>query len=134
MNFEIFAKSHVVNKPRLRKAARVVFSKYLENKSQIELIFVNEEEIQELNKKYRKNNHITDVLSFQIENKPFIGQIFICYTRAKEQADFSDINVDDEIQNLFVHGLVHLLGHDHETKKDQEKMIEIENEIKKGEK
>ncbi len=133
MNFEIFTKNYVVDKSRLKEAAKAAFSKYLAKESQIELVFVDEIEIRELNLKYRKIDSITDVLSFKIENKPFIGQIFICYNRAEEQAKQSNIDVNDEIQSLFIHGLAHLLGHDHENEKDLKKMTEVETIIKKGE-
>ena len=102
--------------------------KYLTNKD-IELILTTDEEIQKLNKIHRKKDKPTDVLSFPLENiegMP-LGSIIISVDTAKKGADEFGHSIEDEIKLLFIHGLLHLLGYDHET--DNGEMREKEKEI-----
>ena len=101
---------------------------YLTNKD-IELILTTDEEIQELNKTYRKLDKPTDVLSFPLEDMPGmpLGSIVISLDTAKRVANELSHSIEDEIKLLFIHGLLHLLGYDHET--DNGEMREKEKEI-----
>ena len=101
---------------------------YLTNKD-IELILTTDEEIRELNKIYRNKDKATDVLSFPLEEMPGIplGSIIISIDTAKKGALAFGHNIEDEIKLLFIHGLLHLLGYDHET--DNGEMREKEKEI-----
>ncbi len=101
---------------------------YLTNKD-IELILTTDEEIKELNKTYRNKNKATDVLSFPLENIPGmpLGSIVISVDTAKKGAEEFGHSIEDEIKLLFIHGLLHLLGYDHEI--DNGEMREKEKEI-----
>ncbi len=112
----------------------------------LSLTIVNKEEIQEINREYRGKDKPTDVISFRLmetesgktinqENFPFdfdpsmgfyIGEIFICLEVAKLQAIELEHSLEREIAELFVHGLLHVLGHDHETLPEAQKMKELE--------
>ena len=84
----------------------------------IELIIVNNDEIQELNKEHRNINKATDVLSFPLEfdmsNMP-LGSIVISIDFVEEKAKEYNHSFEDELKLLFIHGLLHLLGFDHEV-------------------
>jgi len=98
-------------------------------KKDIELILTDNETIQELNKEYRNINKPTDVLSFpleDIEGAP-LGSIIISVDKAKEVASNLNHSTDEEITLLFIHGLLHLLGYDHEI--DNGEMRQKEEEI-----
>ena len=101
---------------------------YLTNKD-IELILTTDEEIQELNKTYRKLDKPTDVLSFPLEDMPGmpLGSIVISLDTAKRNVNELNHSIEEEIKLLFIHGLLHLLGYDHET--DNGEMREKEKEI-----
>ena len=101
---------------------------YLTDKD-IELILTNDEEIKELNKIHRNKNKATDVLSFPLENIPGmpLGSIVISIDTAKKGAEEFGHSIEDEIKLLFIHGLLHLLGYDHEI--DNGEMREKEKEI-----
>jgi probable rRNA maturation factor len=101
---------------------------YLTDKD-IELILTDNNEIQVLNKEYRQIDKPTDVLSFPLENIPGmpLGSIVISIDKAKEGALNFGHSIDEEITLLFIHGLLHLLGYDHET--DNGEMREKEAEI-----
>ncbi len=101
---------------------------YLTDKD-VELILTDDNEIQELNKIHRQKDKPTDVLSFPLENIPGmpLGSIVISIDTAKKGAQEFGHSIDDEIKLLFIHGLLHLLGYDHET--DNGEMREKEREI-----
>lgn len=97
-----------ISSEEIVKAYSSIFKEYpLEN---INLIFVNNEYIQNLNKEYRDIDAPTDVLSFNIDDKS--GEIYISpeyvYNSYKEDA------FEEEIVRLIIHGTLHILGHDHE--------------------
>ena len=102
---------------------------YLNITQDIELIIVNNSEIKELNKNTRGVDKETDVLSFPleaIEHTP-LGSIVISIDKAKELAKNLGHSLQDELALLFTHGLLHLLGYDHEI--DNGEMRQKEQEI-----
>ena len=99
----------------------------------VELVFVRSEEMREINKNERGIDKTTDVLSFPLENVPFggdmrlMGSVVINLDLVEQKSlEFSHSN-DDEIALLFTHGLLHILGFDHEI--DNGQMREKECEI-----
>ncbi len=98
----------------------------------IELLIVDNETIAKLNKQFRNKEEATDVLSFPLQSStPYIplGSIVISIDKAKEGAKKYHHLVSDELTLLFIHGLLHLIGYDHETdngqmRKKEEELIE----------
>lgn len=95
----------------------------------INLILVDDETIHQINHKYREKDKATDVISFaymeSTEINPHelnIGDIFISIDTAKIQAKDKEHSLDQELSVLFVHGLLHLLGFDHNTDEEEEEM------------
>jgi probable rRNA maturation factor len=78
---------------------------------ELSLVFVTPKKIQALNKTYRKIDQPTDILSFPLSKTS--GEIFICKSEARKMAKEFDRSYDNFILFLFIHGLVHLKGHDH---------------------
>lgn len=109
--------------------------KSINSKKTFNVIFVNKEEIQKINKEYRNIDKVTDVISFAlIDDKELVqtnelGDIFICVERAKEQAIEYGHSEAREFAFLAVHGYLHLCGHDHQTKDEEEKMFSIQEKI-----
>lgn len=112
-----------------RKRVREALKKTLEEQGickgvvKISLSVVGERKIKELEKKYFKEDKITDVLSFPLEEGDSmpddfdglnLGDIVICYPQAKRQAIQWNRIVDEEIEFLACHGLLHLLGIHHD--------------------
>lgn len=100
----------------------------------VDLIFCTEETIRKLNSDFRQIDKVTDVLSFAFEDEDYLGEIYICVKRANEQRIDFGLTLDEEISRLFVHGLFHLQGFDHETEeerlemgKKEKKFIDLEN-------
>ena len=105
------------------------------------IVFVDNEKIQYLNKTYRGIDRVTDVISFAFEdtiddkenilynNMRFLGEIYICIPRMIEQSVMYGHSETRELAFLTVHGLLHLLGYDHQTKEDEEKMFGLQEVI-----
>ena len=111
----------------------------------VNLVMVEPLEIQSLNKKFRKIDKVTDVLSFpmldrinELENEldaefgdVNIGDIYICRHRAKEQSKEYKHDYGRELCFLAVHGLLHLLGYDHIIEEEEKEMFAIQDQILK---
>jgi len=84
---------------------------------EIELIVTDEDEMREINKTHRNINKATDVLSFPYVEMPLspLGSIVICSLHVEEKSKEFGHTADDEFALLFIHGLLHLLGYDHEV-------------------
>lgn len=102
--------------------------------SEFTLSFLQPSAIKKLNKSFRQINEVTDVLSFPADGeidpetgKPFLGDILICLDRAAEQASLSGHALQNEIELLLIHGLLHLHGYDHAVAEDQTKMWALQN-------
>lgn len=94
-----------------------------------ELIVVNNETIKEINFEYREKNEATDVLSFPFDGDfahlP-LGTIIISEDFVSEKAKEYKHSIEDEFKLLFIHGLLHLLGYDHEVDNGEHRQKEEE--------
>ena len=100
------------------------------------LLLSGEKEIKNLNRKFRKKNKSTDVLSFHFyvkkelnkrllkEKEIYLGDIIINLSKIREKKNKKNFKI--EFDNLWIHGLVHLFGHDHKKEKDYLEMQKIE--------
>lgn len=103
-----------------------------DNQYEISLLLTDDETIRQLNKEYRNKDKSTDVLSFPMEDEIMLGDIVISVDTAKRQAEEAEINLDRETAFLFIHGLLHLLGYDHETsQEDEAEMFALQEKILK---
>lgn len=98
-------------------------------KKEIELIITSDYEIKAMNCEYRGIDKSTDVLSFPYEDMPMspLGSIVICNSYVKEKAKEFKHKDSDELALLFIHGLLHLVGFDHEV--DNGEMREKESKL-----
>ncbi len=96
---------------------------------EIELLIVEKDEIKSINKLHRNIDKSTDVLSFPYEEMPMspLGSIVISSSHVKDVASKLGHTNNDELNLLFIHGMLHLLGFDHET--DNGEMREEETRL-----
>lgn len=103
--------------------------------SSLTLRITDEEEVRILNRQFRGLDQSTDVLSFATDfqdpdlDSRYRGDVVICYPQAAAQAEKRGHAVEDELQLLVVHGVLHLLGYDHGSRDEKDLMWEIQGNI-----
>ena len=101
--------------------------------AEVSVLFTDDEEIRGLNKKYRKQDKATDVLSFEMDDEVMLGDIVISVDKVKAQALACGVTPAEETARLLVHGTLHLLGYDHDGGgKEATRMKRKEEEVLKG--
>jgi probable rRNA maturation factor len=98
----------------------------------VDIAMVGDPEIRKLNRRYRGKDAVTDVLSFGYgpgRKDMSIGDVIICLPQVKRQAKRTGKRVSEEFALMVVHGMLHLLGYDHETLADERKMFGLQHEI-----
>ena len=150
MRFCIYNDSEEISKESIQKIEQAMES-FIESDVPlaVEFIFVDEGEIQRLNRTLRQTDKVTDVLSFPtldgIKGKkllqkdyPFdidetgnlmIGSIAVCIKRAKQQAEEYGHSFERELHYLLIHGILHCLGFDHIQENDKTEMRAQEEKI-----
>ena len=105
---------------------------------EISLSFVDDENIKQLNKQYLGKDKATNVLSFSLLegeygniNPQILGDIIVSVETAQRDALYGKLTIDQEIDFLIIHGILHLLGYNHEntTEKETKKMRQKEKEL-----
>jgi len=135
-----------INKKYVQKVAEKAVSlgsrnrrKLGQGKCEVGIIFVNNNYIKRLNRRYRKVNRATDVIAFPMEehreftpsipSSCLLGDVFISAEKAKVQAKALKHSIKKEIAILTIHGILHLLSYDHERRKDGRVMRNKEEKI-----
>ncbi len=93
----------------LKKKTRINCSQ-----KELSLVFFGEKKARELNKSYRKLDYATDVLSFEGDGVDHLGELVLCSRVISKQAKEHRLSVQQEVLYLFIHGVLHLLGYNHE--------------------
>ncbi len=137
MSVEIVSlgKGKRVTMRRVKEKAERILKVLNQNRAELSLALVGNREIQKLNSRYRKKNEPTDVLSFPIgeglpTRKKLLGDVVISVERAQWQAREGRRKLETEIETLLIHGILHLLGYDHEgSAKEARKMRRREKSV-----
>jgi probable rRNA maturation factor len=120
---------------RVKRSARKILGLIDERDAELSLALVANGEIAKLNRKYRHKRKPTDVLSFPADDTSagphrLLGDVVISVDRAEEQAKAGGWTLEEEIDRLLIHGILHLLGYDHErSKKEARVMRAMERKI-----
>ncbi len=103
-----------------------ILQDYGKSETEVSLYFTTDAEIRVMNREYRNKDQSTDVLSFPLEDglDSILGEIIISYETADRQRE--QHSIEEECIVLFVHGMFHLLGYDHETDGEYQLMHEQE--------
>ena len=134
-------------------ALRVLAARGVKGENEVSLLFVDEDAMAALNQQFLGKSGPTDVLSFPIEDEPgptgrspdlggsgpgvspdegtltLLGDVVICPAVAAANAVEHEVSLEDEVALLVVHGLLHLLGLDHEEEAEAERMEALEQEL-----
>jgi rRNA maturation RNase YbeY len=119
----------------LRKIAAVLLQKLGKQQAELSVALVGDKEIKPLNAKYRLKKQTTDVLSFPVADQPIapailLGDVIISVEQARRQARQRKKTLKSEMVMLLIHGVLHLLGYDHERSQRQAKiMLSLERKL-----
>jgi probable rRNA maturation factor len=117
-----------VDSKSFTQVAKKVLSGENRETENISLVFVGKEEIKKLNKKFREKDGPTDVLSFNLNDKECLGEIVICPDVVMENAEKYGVSANYEMMNVFIHGILHLLGYDHENSEKEAEIMEAKQD------
>jgi probable rRNA maturation factor len=120
--FHAYTKLPSSKKAILKTAVLIYKAEKIPSARATHVILCSDRAIHRLNASFRHKNRPTDVLSFCYDEPDLLGEIYISLQRAKVQAKEYGVSLANEIQRLFVHGMFHLLGHDHEKESEAKRM------------
>lgn len=139
--FEIFNNTNNdINTSELEDYIKYVVKELDIENAIFNIIFIDNKEIREINREYRNVDRETDVISFALEDNMdvvyddfrLLGDIYISYEKAIEQAELYNHSVKREVFFLATHGILHLLGYDHMEEDDEKVMFGKQNELLDG--
>jgi rRNA maturation RNase YbeY len=112
----------------LRKIAETLLRAVKQSRAELSIALVGDREMRPLNAKYRKKRKTTDVLSFFIDDQPpagvpILGDVVISVEQARRQAQERGKTLKSEMVTLLIHGILHLLGYDHEKSPRQARIM-----------
>jgi probable rRNA maturation factor len=135
-------RKHRIAERRIRRSARALLDAIGRPAATLSLSFVGDAAMRRINREHRGKDATTDVLSFPlyapfaVPRRPaagapevLLGDIVISLDVAKRQAAAYDASLEDEIERLLVHGVAHLLGHDHEEAAERTRMRREEKRL-----
>lgn len=106
------------------------------SKLELSIVLVSEKSIRQMNKRFRGIDKVTDVLSFPMFdfntshnflNTNMLGDVVVCPSKSISQAQEYNVDYEDELLRLIIHGILHLLGFDHETdSKEAQRMLRVQ--------
>lgn len=142
MNIEVFNETETSLEKELNELKELLTNICRDEKlgnGEFNVIIVDKDKIQLLNKEYRNIDKVTDVISFALEDDDtfklddyrVLGDIYICVEKALEQAEEYGHSFKRELSFLAVHGLLHLLGYDHMTSEEEKIMFNKQEEVLK---
>ncbi len=132
------AKSGLPKKQLLGAVRSVLDKKDAKQDLYLSIVFITAAKMKRLNKKYRHKDKATDVLSFPADvtlpdgtEVRSLGDIFICPSYVADAAREIGVDFDEQVLRVLVHGVLHLLGYDHEKKDDEGKMLRLQERMLK---
>jgi probable rRNA maturation factor len=120
--FHAYTKLPASKSAILKTAALIYKDEKIPGSRATHVILCSDRAIHKLNASFRHKDRPTDVLSFCYDEPDLLGEIYISLQRARVQAKEYGVSLASEIQRLFVHGMFHLLGHDHEKETEAKRM------------
>lgn len=101
-----------------------------DSQRELTLVFLDPKPAKALNLEFRGKNYATDVLSFDSDDIESLGELVMCPEVLKKQAQEHGLTFQVELGYMLIHGVLHLLGYDHETgEKDAAEMFGIQDRL-----
>lgn len=124
-----------INRQILQEAIAMTLSTHGKGDLDVTLRITDDAEIHQLNLEFRKQDKPTDVLSFNYNfidpetNREYLGDIIISIETAIRQAEEFSFTIDRELAFLAIHGILHLLGYDHQVPEQEDSMFQMQEGI-----
>ncbi len=114
---------------QLRRLIDLVHEHEKRNFLHVEVVFVDDTEIQDMNRRYLGHSHVTDIITFPYHenDEPVEGTLFCCVPQIRRQSEELDVIFDTELLRIVIHGLLHLVGYDDEAETQRNHMHALEN-------
>ena len=93
----------------------------------INIIFCSDDYLLKYNKTYLDHDYYTDIITFGYEENPIEGDLYISLDRVKDNASSRGIKLQDEVDRVIIHGVLHLLGYNDKTEEEQKIIAEKED-------
>ena len=128
----------VVLLPSIRSVTQRILAAARHSEASVSLDFIGDDRMRRLNRQYRQRDSTTDVLAFAMREASgppshlphLLGDVVISLHMAARQAVTSDISLDEEVVRLIIHGVLHLVGYDHERgEREARRMLREEETI-----
>lgn len=122
----------------LKRLAQAILETLDHPEAELSVALIGDAEMRRLNGAYRKKDYPTDVLAFPVDDAPFrgaalLGDVVISVDKAREQALERGWGREEEIATLLIHGIVHLLGYDHErSPREARAMRRVEDKVRRA--
>ncbi len=130
MNLTIISKTEFNNKETVKSFISFLMEKFSVNEDEeLNIVFTNDEEIQKLNKKFRKKDSPTNILSFYGYDGNILGDIVISIETLEKESKEQNVDILEYTLFIIVHGFLHLLGYTHETMEKFNNMISIQKHL-----
>ncbi len=92
------------------------------------VVFCTDDELLKLNKQVLDHDYYTDIITFdKVVDNRLVGEIYISLERVIENAEIAQVSFDDELDRVFIHGVLHLIGFNDKTEIEQQEMRNREN-------
>lgn len=92
-------------------------------KSELTVVFLNEKSMRKINHQFRQKDKATDILSFASVDANSLGELLLCIPVLKAQAREHGLSLRREMSYMLIHGILHLLGYDHELSPQEERLM-----------
>ncbi len=118
-----------IDKQRLKSLVKMLLSGESAEKKIVNIVYCTDRLIKNLNIRFLNKKRTTDVLAFELddaEDGDFLGEIYVNLQQARRQARENNINYNEEVERLTVHGVLHLLGYNDGDKESRRKMWSLQ--------
>ncbi|MGB2964923.1 MAG: rRNA maturation RNase YbeY [Anaerolineales bacterium] len=125
----------VIKKPLHNAVEKTLAYRRGDDSPSVTVMITDDEHLKEMNQRYRGINKPTDVLAFEMDftdpdlDSRYLGDVVISYQQALKQAETRGHQVEEELQLLVVHGVLHLLGFDHDSLSRKEEMWSLQSQV-----
>lgn len=129
--------AHKIDILQIKRLAQKVWQNESEVDAKLNIVFVNDEQIKRLNRKYFRKETTTDVIAFPLSEDAkefFEGEVYICVNQVFKNAGFYQVSQEAELKRVVAHGILHLAGYRDKTAPEKQLMTMKENHyLERGE-